>query len=102
MNRILSLALAASLLGGCVSGAVKDQAEIMAHVSDGYVRNTQAGIAAITSDEKAATPPSVRALIDNMARALAKHRKSWWNAHAALNCVEAPGDLEVVPTFGAQ
>jgi hypothetical protein len=87
-NLLIVLAL---LAPGCVCSAVKDQAETMSAVSDGYNRKTQEELdKARGNGDLGKTPLSVKILLQNVLNANAKHRKNWWEQNHALNDAEIP------------
>lgn len=91
---------------GCVSSAVKDQAQKTAVAHDQYdvlIRSTLDGSIRpsdgkpVTAAEFAATPASVRELLTNALRALYVSRRGWHQLAFALDVGVDPTTLQLDP-----
>lgn len=104
---VLSLVFVATLLAqGCIGPAVKDQIKESAEASDVYdqlIRQTLDGTIApedgvpVTAQDLAQTPAPVRALLNNVTRALYVSRAGWHKANFAANDGPDPSGLDLEP-----
>ena len=106
MNSIFRVALLVVLLvsPGCVCAAAKDQAKRSSDASDTYASTIESVLNGtvepingkpVTAAELAATPPSVRELLQNVITAVYKLRKGWHQIHFAINDGPDPAGLDL-------